>query len=228
MRSRNELAADYAAFQTRGRRALLDGESTHDLPFTEGSPRWGMTTILRPTGPALDRLESLARAAGEAAGPGHWTHGRGVLHVTLRSLEAYRQVIPAADPALLTFAAALRTAARGLPPVRMRVEGVSPHAGGVLAFAYPEDDTIWTLQRRYDEALGVRGAFESWPRERWYISLVHFAAPLTDPKKVVAWCDDHAGEAPGTTEIPAADLAHATIAGPHVRLTTLKRVILDR
>ncbi|WP_157248422.1 hypothetical protein [Nonomuraea typhae] len=46
-RSPAELAADYAAFSAEGRAALLAGHATHDVPFTEGAPRWGMTSILR-------------------------------------------------------------------------------------------------------------------------------------------------------------------------------------
>jgi hypothetical protein len=68
----------------------------------------------------------------------------------------------------------LAEAVAGLPPVRIEVRGVSPHAGGVLAFGHPVGDTLTTLQRRFARSLRTRGAaeFESWVRDRWYVSLV--------------------------------------------------------
>lgn len=228
MRSRADLATDYAEFLSGGRKALLDGHATHDLPLKEGSARWGLATILRPRGAVLDRLATLAKSAALAIGPGHWTHGRDALHFTLRSLERFRQKVPADDPARLAYAAAVREATADLPPVRMELRGVTPHAGGVMVFGYPLDDTVWTLQRRYASALRTRGAgdFESWTRDRWYVSLIHFTRPPTDPKQVVAWCDEHTDLPLGTTEIDTVDLVQAIQSGDRIQLRTLEQATL--
>ncbi|WP_336208540.1 hypothetical protein [Nonomuraea sp. LPB2021202275-12-8] len=216
-------------FVARGREALLSGRTTYDVPMVEGGHRWGATVILRPTGAVLDRLIALARSAGGAAGPGHWVHGGDTLHLTLRSLENYRQSIPPGDPLRTAYAAALGEAAEGLPPARVLLRGVSPHAGGVLARGHPEDDTLVSLQKRFAHALASRGLhhFESgMVRDVWYVSLLHFAAPVADPRPLAAWCDEHAGTPVGVAEMPAVELAQAVHLGAGVRLDTLERVPL--
>ncbi|QFY05927.1 hypothetical protein GBF35_03910 [Nonomuraea phyllanthi] len=103
---------DFAEFRDRGRATLLAGRATHDSQIVEGARRWGASAVLRPSGDVLDRLTALA-ASIEA--PGHWVHGRGTLHITLRTLEPYRHRIPAGDPSRQVYGAALAEAASGLP-----------------------------------------------------------------------------------------------------------------
>ncbi|WP_327088439.1 hypothetical protein OIE66_39995 [Nonomuraea sp. NBC_01738] len=229
MRSNADLAHDYADFVQQERATLLAGGATHDTPLGEGSPRWGMSTIMRPDAGALTRLADLGRSAERATGPGHWVHGKDELHFTLRSLESYRHRIPADDPARRTAGAALREAADGVGPVRFDLRGPIPHRGGIMVLAYPEDDTIWTLQRRYAEALNNRSAgdFESWQRDRWYVSLVHFARPLASPEAVLTWADEHAEIAVGSTEVTAVEIIQALQEGPRVRLKTLESAPLS-
>ncbi|MEU0566715.1 hypothetical protein ABZ297_15165 [Nonomuraea sp. NPDC005983] len=219
---------DYADFFARGRVALLEGKADYERPPVEGGARWGAAAVLRPVGLVLEQLTDLAKSVGEAAGPGHWIHGCETLHFTLRSLERYRQVVPDDDPCRLAYAASLGEAVAGLPPVRIELRGVSPHVGGVLAVGYPVDDNLVTLQRRFAQSLRFRGVgdFESWVRDRWYVSLVHFAAPVTDPEAVVDWCDEHADVPIGLAEIKAADIVQAVHTGVGIRLNTLERSVL--
>ncbi|MFD1537536.1 2'-5' RNA ligase family protein [Nonomuraea guangzhouensis] len=223
--------SDFTAFFAAGRDALLSGRATHDRPMVEGAARWGATTILRPAGTVLDRLAELAQQAGAVAGPGHWAHGTDCLHVTLRSLEPYRSVIPVDDPLRLAYADALREAAAGLPPVPVELRGVSPHAGGVLVCGHPVDDTLVTLQKRFAHELAARGVrdFEHGRvRDRWYVSLVHFAdpVPVTAAEAIVAWCDERADLPIGVAELAAAEIVQAVHTGTGVRLDTLERVPL--
>lgn len=225
--------SDFTAFFAAGRDALLSGRTTYDRPMVEGAARWGATAILRPVGTVLDRLSELAREAGTVAGPGHWAHGADCLHVTLRSLEPYRSVIPADDPLRRSYVDALREAAAGLPPVEVVLRGVSPHAGGVLAYGHPADDTLVTLQKRFAHGLAARGVRDlehGRVRDRWYVSLVHFAepVPVTSAEAIVGWCDERADLPIGVAELAAAELAQAVHTGAGVRMDTLERVPLRR
>lgn len=219
---------DYPEFFVRGRAALLAGATTHERPLVEDAMRWGAAAVMRPGGPVLAELTDLAKSVGGTAGAGHWVHGRESLHFTLRSLDRYRKVIPDDDPRRLAYAASLAEAVAGLPPVRIEVRGVSPHSGGVLAFGHPVDDTLTTLQRRFARSLRTRGAaeFEYWVRDRWYVSLVHFGTPVTDPEPIVAWCDEHADVPIGLAEINAVEIVEAVPAGVGIRLNTLERSAL--
>lgn len=55
---------------------------------------------------------------------------------------------------------------------------------------------------------------------------MHFATPVTDPKAIVAWCDEHADVRIGLAEIEAADIVQYVHTGGGMRLETLERSIL--
>lgn len=216
--------SDFAEFQARGRTALLSGRATHDSPMEEGAARWGAAAVLRPEGEVVHRLTELAATIDA---PGHWVHGGPTLHVTLRSLEPYRAGLPEDDPLRRAYAAALADAARELPPVRVRLAGVSAHPGGVLVGAHPSDDTLVTMRERYVRALEARGVQDlehGRVRDRWYISLVHFAAPLADARDLVAWCDAHGDTGFGTIELPSAEIVRFAHTGTGIRVESLSRV----
>lgn len=63
-------------------------------------------------------------------------------------------------------------------------------------------------------------------RDRWYVSLVHFGTPVTDPEPIVAWCDEHADVPIGLAEINAVEIVEAVPAGVGIRLNTLERSAL--
>lgn len=154
-------------------------------------------------------------------GPGHWVHGAETLHFTLRSLEPYRSVIPAAIREL--YGEAARRAVRGMSPVRVDLCGVTLHRGGVLVEGQPVDGALEKLADRFAEELGEAGAFQDWRRDRWYVSLMHFAQPLGDPRKLVAWCDEHAEVRVGTAVLTSVDIVQAVTTATGVRLNTLVR-----
>ncbi|WP_433437056.1 hypothetical protein [Nonomuraea sp. CA-141351] len=218
--------SDFADFRARGRAALLADQATHDSPMVEGARRWGAAAVLRPSGEVLDRLAELA---GTIEAPGHWVHGRRALHVTLRSLEPYRDRIPAGDSLRRVYGDALAEAAAGLAPARVRLAGVSPHAGGVLVCGHPEDDTLATLWKRFAHAMesrGVRDLEHGRVRDRWYVSLVHFAAPLADPLRIVEWCDAHADVDLGTAELDAAEIVQFVLTATGIRIKALEKARL--
>jgi hypothetical protein len=218
--------SDFAEFRVKGRDTLLTGRATHDLPMVEGARRWGAAAVLRPVGEVVDRLTALAETI-EA--PGHWVHGGRTLHVTLRSLEPYRARIPAADPLRRTYAEALAEAAAGVPPARVRLKGVSPHRGGVLVYGHPEDDTLVTLWKRFAHAMesrGVRDLEHGRVRDRWYVSLVHFAGPLRDPRAIVEWCDAHVDADFGLAELTSVEIVQFVLADQRIRVDSLERAAL--
>ncbi|MEV0383361.1 hypothetical protein [Nonomuraea sp. NPDC050643] len=218
--------SEFAEFRARGRAALLDGRATHDLPMVEGARRWGAGAVLRPEGDVVERLTELAASV---PAPGHWVHGGSTLHVTLRSLEPYRARIPEDDPLRRTYGDALTEAATGLPPVQVRLAGLTPHQGGVLVYGHLEDDTLLTLRKRYAHALecrGVRDLEHGRTRDRWYVSLVHFARPLANPRELVEWCDANTEADFGVAELTTAEVVQFTHTGTGIRVDPLERARL--
>ncbi|GAA3713039.1 hypothetical protein GCM10022224_093210 [Nonomuraea antimicrobica] len=214
--------SDFAEFRARGREALLSGRAVHDSPMVEGSDRWGAAAVLRPEGTAVTRMTELAATA---PAPGHWVHGGRSLHLTLRSLESYRARIPADDRLRRAYGEALSEAVQGLVPARVYLAGVSPHQGGVLVGAHPVDDTLGTLSKRYAHALesrGVRDLDHGRVRDRWYVSLVHFATPLTNGAEIVEWCDAHAAADFGPVDLETAEIVQFVHTGPGIRVDSLE------
>ncbi|WP_043625016.1 hypothetical protein [Nonomuraea candida] len=214
--------SDFAEFRVKGREALLTGRATYDRVMVEGARRWGAAAVLRPEGEVVERMAELAATVPAA---GHWVHGAPALHVTLRSLEPYRTRIPPDDPLRRSYGDALAEAADGLPPARVRLSGVSPHHGGVLVGAHPEDDALTALRKRFVHGLesrGVRDLEHGRVRDRWYVSLVHFAAPLTNPAEIVEWCDAHAGADFGMAVLPTAEIVQFVHTGTGIRVDSLE------
>ncbi|MEW9554510.1 hypothetical protein [Nonomuraea sp. NPDC050783] len=219
--------SDLAEFRARGRQAVLSGRATYDTPPVEGARRWGAAGVLRPRGEVVERLTALAATVDA---PGHWVHGGATLHITFRSLEPYRADIPADDPLRRTYAEVLAEAAAGLPPARLRLRGVSPHPGGVLVHGRPRDGTLEALRERFARGLesrGVRDLDHGRRRDLWYVSLVHFAGPLRDPGRIVAWCDAHAGADFGTAELASAEIVRFALTGGRVTVHSLGTAALD-
>ncbi|GAA3126894.1 hypothetical protein [Nonomuraea salmonea] len=151
--------SDFSEFRERGRAALLAGEATHDVPMVEGGARWGAAVVLRPAGEVAGRLTDLAATV---HAPGHWVHGGPALHVTLRSLEPYRSVIPEDDPLRRAYAAALAEAADGLPPAWVYLAGVAPHQGGVLVGGRIPWTRRWRRCASASPGAWSRGACATW------------------------------------------------------------------
>jgi hypothetical protein len=215
--------SDFAEFRDSGRAALLSGQATHDVPMVEGARRWGAAAVLRPEGEAVVRMTALAATV---PAPGHWVHGGPALHVTFRSLEPYRERIPEDDPLRRAYGDALAEAAGGLPPARVYLAGVSPHQGGVLVGVHPLDETLDMVRKRFAHALesrGVKDLERGRVRDLWYVSLVHFAAPLRNPGEIVEWCDTHADADFGMAELPTAEIVQFALTGTGIRVDSLER-----
>lgn len=218
--------SDFAEFRAKGREALLSGRATHDSPMVEGARRWGAAAVLRPEGEVVARLTDLAATLDA---PGHWVHGGRTLHVTISSLEPYRESISVDDPLRTAYGAALAEAAEDLPPARAYLAGVSPHPGGVLVGVHPLDETLDTLRKRFAGALDARGVKDldhGRVRDFWYVSVLHFAAPLTDAGRIVEWCDAHADADFGTAELPTAEIVQFALTGTAIRVDRLEQVTL--
>jgi hypothetical protein len=213
-----------------GRAALVAGDVRPEDPPAEYGPRWGAAAVLRPVDPVVGPLAELANSLGAAAGDGHWAHREGSLHFTLRALEHHRSSIPVNDARRIAYAEALDAAAEGIPPARVQLRGVCPHPAGVIAVGYPLDGVLATLQARFAEELRARGvaAFESWVRDRWYVSLLHFAGPVAELARVAAWCEERRDLRIGVVALDAVEVVRWHFTGVGVRAEALHMTRLDR
>ncbi len=146
--------------------ALLAGEHRRDEPPVDGG-RWPVSVVAVPDDAARDVLAGVLDEALVHAGP--------------------------TDPVSGEWVRALDAVARTSPPVRLRLTGVTLTRSGVLVQAEPVDDSAWELMRGLRDELGPLAWYEDQgaPRDIWYSTVLHFAAPLLDPAGLVAWAEQN-------------------------------------
>lgn len=228
------MSAGVETLHEQGRDALLAGRAVLDTPPVEGGRRWGLSVVVRADGDLAARLAAETADLVAVAGPGQWaTGGEGSAHLTLYSLEPHRVGVDLADGRAAAYARALETAAASVGPATFAVSGLSLTPGGVIADAAPADEAAARLRPALSSALADGAAFESAYRaDRWWLTLVHLAAPPADPAGLVAWVEarrrldlgtlharrldlvryEHRVEASGARTVPVT-LATAQLAG---------------
>ena len=221
--------ARFDELQSGGERAVLDGTHTRETPLADGG-RYGLSIVLLPDRPTADRLGQLTAEALVEAGPGHWPTGSpDTLHVTIRALEAHRSKVPADDPLVARAGSALIRAAARSRPVSMALRGLTLTSTGVMLRIRPEDEAAPELAAAIGEELGDDGWFErDYQRTIWYSMLVHFAAPITDPARLIAWVRDRRAVDLGRVRFDAAQLTRWRYDGTRTRCTVLTTAPLGR
>ena len=166
--------------------------------------RWPISIMLTPAPDSLvaNAVERLMLEAMQYAGPGHWPTGRiGTSHLTVRALEHRRESIPADDPGVRQYRAALRRACARCRPVTFRVTGLTLTPSTVMAVAVPTDEQADRLLDLVADALPDGPETAIGRRDIWYLNLMHFAADIADPCGLVDWVADRRGLEIGTVTI---------------------------
>ena len=174
-----------------GQAAVSAGKHSIQTPPVEGGPRWGLSVVLRPDSASSEDLARTAHEAARVAGGDHWITGaKDSVHLTMRTLEPWRETIAADDVLMNRYAGALAAAATQVGPLRFDVVGLTLTPGSVMAHAVPVDDRADRLADAYTCALGEDGAYENSRdirRDFWYLNLVHFAGAIQSPDRLVGW-----------------------------------------
>jgi len=206
---RRTSRATFDQLFAEGAQALADGSyGIQEVP-TEGDRRWGVSALLRPNSRAAASLETLAREAAAVAGDGHWLTGAvGNSHLTMRALEYPRDDVGDDDPCVARYADALRAAAVGVRPLTFEVTGLTLTRLSVMACALPLDEAADRLSAAYAQALGPDAWLEKeFHREIWYLNLVHFAAAVRDPQRLIGWVAERRRVSPIRLHVTEVEIA---------------------
>lgn len=188
-------AARLAAFQrlhAEGRRVVLTGTHQVECAPANGGPRWAVGATLRPDPRAAQAIEHVARAAAAVVGANHWLAGAArSSHLSLRRhLEQRRRPIPAGDPLVARYAAALHAAAKSACPVRFAITGLILTPVSVMARAVPADAAADDLAAKFDTALNAQGCHEAGSTPvLWYVNLVYFTGPVHAADDLAGWTE---------------------------------------
>jgi hypothetical protein len=175
-------------FET-GSAALRAGHAELSTPPLDGTPRWGVSVILRPDRDARDRLDRLTGEVRDVAGRSHWGTGNAIAeHLTVRALEPHRDPIGVDDAAVARYAAALRRTAARCGPARLALTGITLSPSTVMCCASPIGSDADAVAAVLAEELGADDEYErSFNRDIWYVTLLHFADPVTVVEPLIDW-----------------------------------------
>ncbi|MDG4833987.1 hypothetical protein O7627_32470 [Solwaraspora sp. WMMD1047] len=142
------------------------------------------------------------------AGPWHWPTGAPeAVHFTVRAIQVHRRHVPVGDALAGRCVAAMGRAAAACRPVRFRLSGLTLTPSGVMVCAFPLDGAADEFADRLGEQLGPDGWFEdSYHRDIWYATLVHFTGEVRDRQGLVDWVTSRRTLDLGETTIDTADL----------------------
>lgn len=175
-----------------GRQALRTGTYRVECIPADGDSRWAVGAVLRPDSQAARTIEQVARAAAAVVGANHWLAGTArSSHLTLRRhLEPCRRQVSPADPLVVRYAAALRSAAKTTGPVRFTLTGLILTPVSVMAAAVPADTAADDLAVAFDIALHAEGCCDAGAIPGlWYVNLVYFTGPVRDAEELIGWVE---------------------------------------
>jgi len=175
-----------------GRQALRTGTHRVECTPADGGSRWAVGAVLRPDSQAARAIEQAARAAAATVGANHWLAGAArSSHLTLRRhLEPCRRHVSPADPLVVRYAAALRSAAKATGPVRFTLTGLILTPISVMAAAVPADTAADDLAAAFDMALHAQGCRDAGAIPGlWYVNLAYFTGPVRDAEELISWVE---------------------------------------
>jgi hypothetical protein len=129
------IAASYDRDWDAAADLLRAGAYIGEEPPAEGSLRWGVSVVVTMGADVGGTLGAVAENLRRRCRGAHLVYRRDDLHATVRSLEGYRTVVD--EGALTRYADTVRTACRGVGPVRLRLRGLSGSPTCLLVRGYP-------------------------------------------------------------------------------------------
>jgi hypothetical protein len=197
------LATTYARIAAEGRHAILDGRTTVEPPPVDGTPRWGLSVVLRPR-PWTRSLCATATTLRDTLGAPHWLYGPSTMHVTLRSIESHRFAIGPDDPLVARYRDVVRDVLADVPSPTLELRGLLPSAGGVLVAGYPTID-LQPVRHALFDAFSVLDVPMTGPetsratlRDTFHASFVLFGGPVADRERFVELLDAYRDTSFGT------------------------------
>lgn len=170
---------------------IQHGLHQRDSPPVDGG-RWGVSVVLRPDHACAERLEQAMIEAEALAGQGHFRTGMaGSVHFTARVLELYRETVGKEDEAVSRYVGAMGRAAGEVGAIGLDLVGLTLAPGSVMACAHPVDDNADRFMDLLKDELGDDAWSEAgFTRDIWYANILHFAADIAAPAKLVEWVAD--------------------------------------
>lgn len=171
----------YDALWSAARAGYETGELSTDQSPADGDARWGLSLVALPAEALHGRLVEMSRAlADRMAGP-QTVVAPGDLHMTVTSLEPYRDDV---NPELVdAYLEAAREALEDGPP-QVVFRGLGGSAAGVFAQGFADDRLLAVRRRMREVGAALHGGVPPAPafvRDTAHVSLTVHRAAVPEP-----------------------------------------------
>ncbi len=190
------LAAIYDGLWEQGRHALLGGRIEREPMPLPGTVRWGISAVLRPR-PWPSALVACAAAVAARVGNAGVMYDEAGLHITLRAIEGFRNVVRPDDEDLLAYRDVLTEIVARTAPIRLHLRGLTATPGGILVQGWPTVD-LRAFRLALFDRLAVLGLRWRGPetssnaiRTTAHATLAIFEAPVARPTGLVDLIESH-------------------------------------
>jgi hypothetical protein len=140
-------AGKYDVLWDEARRSLYEGNLRVDHAPVDGDPRWGLSLVLLPPTHVAESVSAAAAELGSLYSGKHHVYGATDLHLTVTSLEPYRDQI--AQTTIEHYVDAVERH-RDLLHGNVRLVGLGGSPSGVIVQGF-DDDTLNPIRRQMRE-----------------------------------------------------------------------------
>ncbi|AUG80524.1 hypothetical protein CFP65_5842 [Kitasatospora sp. MMS16-BH015] len=224
------LGETYRSLWRVGERALREATHQPDGIPEHGSPRWGLSLVIRVTGAPREALAAeLAVLAEHCAGP-HLVYRPEDLHLTVRSVEGFADEV--AEEHVDHYARQARRAVRGLGPLAVTLRGIGGSPGGLFACGYATPALQQLRHRLHADTppggyLGVPGGDARRIRDTAHASLVVYRPPVRPEAALADHVSAEADTEYGTLAVTALSLVRYRPTATRVAMEELARIGLE-
>ncbi|BAJ27914.1 MULTISPECIES: hypothetical protein [Kitasatospora] len=225
------LAEVYRELWRDGERALREASHQADGIPVHGSPRWGLSLVVRVDGAPGEALAAeLAALAGLRSAP-HLVYRPEHLHLTVRSVEGFADEV--GERSVTHYADQARAAVQGLSGLAVTLRGLGGSPGGLFACGYPTP-ALRELRTRLHAAArsagrpGVPGGDADRIRNTAHASLVVYRPPIVPEPALADHVAARAGTEFGTLAVTALSLVRYRPTATDVALEELARIGVPR
>jgi hypothetical protein len=203
-----DVAGDYQRMWESARDTLATGMVNVDPPPVDGGTRWGVSLILQPAEEIATALLAEVMRLRAYLGSNHIFYGADNLHTTVRTIEGYRDQVPADDASIATYVELAQQLGQRFLPFTIDYCGLTANAGSILAQGWPHDANIQTFRRAMHESLAERGLVRPGPelrgpRRAAHATLLLFSGPIDRPEALVRYVEASRDKHVGTSTVDA-------------------------
>lgn len=185
------LRAHYEERWAAGSAAFRDGTFQPNPVPRDGTPRFGLSFVVRVEGFFGERIAAESAAIAARCRGTHLNYVPRDLHMTVRSVEGYQDAVPQRQ--IDHYLGQLKRAAEGLGPIEASFRGLGGAPGGLFVRGFP-NPALLELRRRLRDAripfgnLGPAGGDGDGYRNNAHISLLVPREAVPEPE-VAAYVD---------------------------------------